>query len=210
MGGSGGTSTRQVEKPLPPEQAYERLLREGLQRGAEGLLGRLPGYLDRVDRASESQDAYLERVPGYLDEGDETMRLIRSGALPESYEEAFQQGIKLDLDRSIGRTLSDLGARGVVNSSVTGGAMNELAARAASEAARHRLDTARLLADTAYGGMQPALMASSAAGSGADTLARAAAGAGSFFQPGQSLYDLYSKLRIAQQPDTIVEQDGGK
>lgn len=210
MGGSRSTSVRQVDKPLPPEQAYERLLREGLQREAQGLLGRLPDYLDRAGRTADNQEAIFGRLPGYLDEGDAAMRAIRSGALPESYEEAFQKGIKMDLDRSIGSTLSDMGQRGIVNSSVTNRGLDEITARAASEAARHRLETARFLAETAYAPVSPAIAAGNAAGGVVDTMAKAAAGTGAFFEPSQSLFDLYSKLRIAQQPDTIVEESGGK
>jgi hypothetical protein len=61
---------------------------------------------------------------------------LANGTLPAGYQRNMENSIRSALTNTMGRTLSDLGSRGVLNSSVTTGAMNDIQRNAADEVAR--------------------------------------------------------------------------
>ena len=61
---------------------------------------------------------------------------LAQGVLPKAYQQNMEGSIRSALTNTIGRTIAGLGNRGVLNSSVTTGAMNDIERNASDEVAR--------------------------------------------------------------------------
>ncbi len=210
MGSGPDTRITPVPKELPPEQEYERLLREGLTGGAQDMIGRLPEYLKRIMGYQDGMERMYSKLPEYQAQGDALMGSLQSGQLPAGYVENFSKTINENASNSVGSMLNRLGSNGAVNSSVTSTGLRDISRQASNAFAQNYLNSAQFLAGTAYKPQEAAILAGKAYGDMSGSLAQGAAGGASLLSPGMSLYKLFNDLRIAQLPDTVVEQGGGK
>lgn len=107
----------------------------GMIGQATSLMGRAPGMLDQMSELAG-------RLPGMLDrftEGqnksesilDEMLGVVRSGNVPQEFTDRMNQSVTKDLQSGMGNMLNNLGARGVLNSSITSQGTSRLAQQAA-------------------------------------------------------------------------------
>lgn len=210
MGSGPDTKVTPVPKELPPEQEYEKLLREGLTGGAQDLVGRLPEFMKRIMGYQDNMESMYARLPGYQDQGDALMKQLQAGQLPAGYVDNFSKAINENANNSLGSMVNRLGARGTIGSTGMNTGLRDISRQASNAFAQNYLNSAQFLAGTAYKPQEAAITAGKAYGDLSDSLYKGAAGGASLLAPGMSLYKLFNDLRIAQLPDTVVEQGGGK
>jgi len=210
MGSGPDTKVTQVPKELPAEQEYERLLREGITGGAQDLIGRLPDYMKRILGYQDRMEQGYSKLPQYQGQGDALMGQLQAGQLPAGYVENFSKAINENANNSLGSMVSRLGATGTIGSTGMNTGLRDISRQASNAFAQNYLNSAQFLAGTAYKPQEAAITAGKAYGDMSGSLAQGAAGGASLLAPGTSLYKLFNDLRIAQLPDTVVEQGGGK
>lgn len=210
MGSGPDTKVTPVPKELPPEQEYEKLLREGLTGGAQDLVGRLPEFMKRIMGYQDNMESMYAKLPGYQDQGDALMKQLQAGQLPAEYVDNFSKAINENANNSLGSMVSRLGARGTIGSTGMNTGLRDISRQASNAFAQNYLNSAQFLAGTAYKPQEAAITSGQAYGNLADSLYKGAAGGASLLAPGMSLYKLFNDLRVAQLPDTVVEQGGGK
>ena len=89
------------------------------------------------------RDAYNQRVAavnnGYAD--------LLAGKLPSTYAAARQAALKDDLEKSMGSTVSNMASRGIMNSSVTSRALNDISQNASDTLAKQYTNDLQTAAD---------------------------------------------------------------
>ena len=105
----------------------------GAQNGIQGLLG-------SNNAATESANGVLSSLtPQYVDattKANAQIASLANGVLPTAYQENMQNAINSTLQNTMGSALNTLGQRGVLNSSVTNTAMNDISKNAADTVAK--------------------------------------------------------------------------
>lgn len=91
-----------------------------LNNVAKGLLEDSLGTI-QVDYNKLAQDATNQTTAA-----QQGVAGLTQGVLPEAYQQNMENSIKSGVENTMGSTLSDLAARGVLNSSVTNTAMNDI------------------------------------------------------------------------------------
>ena len=69
-------------------------------------------------------------------QANQTLNSLAAGQLPQQYQANMENSIRSALQNTMGKSLASLGNRGVLNSSVTTGAMNDIQRNASDEVAR--------------------------------------------------------------------------
>ncbi len=93
---------------------------KGAYASAEGLLPQITSQLDYTNKASQWYDDYTR---GML---SGSKNLLDTGQIPQPIIDALQAAMTSSVDKSVGTNLSDLAARGVINSSVTNRGMADM------------------------------------------------------------------------------------
>lgn len=131
-GGKGGNQTTTVRYPDPSEQ--EKKMQElalgyadkitpivnQLTQGAGNLLNHNYG-MSNVDYGSYMKDAMGQIGSAQTGIGD-----LTQGKLPTAYTDNMAQAVQSGVDKTVGGAINNLAQRGVLNSSVTSGAMNDI------------------------------------------------------------------------------------
>ena len=102
-----------------------------------GRLGSLAGlYQSGAQEANSALGAAGDVVGRSATAANNTLSSLASGQLPQQYQANMEKSISSALQNTMGKSLANLGNRGVLNSSVTTGAMNDIQRNAANEVAR--------------------------------------------------------------------------
>jgi len=138
--GGGGTQT--TSKNIPAQTANEASLENGLVSYDKSGLNSASGLLSQgIDAISKTYNpdwqnlgsAYNQTMSdvsnGYND--------LVNGNLPTGFATARQQALNSDLTGTVGNTISSLGSRGILNSSVTNNAMNNISQNASDTLAKN-------------------------------------------------------------------------
>lgn len=137
-GGSSTTTTRNI----PAQTANEAILENGLMKydttglnNASGILNNALSSLKNTvnpdwNTLSNDYNKTMSSVTsGYND--------LANGTLPTSYATARQQALNSDLTGTVGNAISNLGSRGILNSSVTNNALNNISQNASDTLAKN-------------------------------------------------------------------------
>ena len=109
----------------------------GSANAANAALSRAGGVIGQAADAANSQLDWAGRAGlGAAGAANGILGSLANGVIPTAYQKNMEGSIRSALANTMGRTLSDLGNRGVLNSSVTTGAMNDIERNAADEVAR--------------------------------------------------------------------------
>ena len=104
---------------------------------ANSSLGNLSGQMGTLAKESAGRLGTLAGVyQGGTETANKTLASLASGELPQKYQTNMENSIRSALQNTMGKSLAHLGNRGVLNSSVTTGAMNDIQRNAADEVAR--------------------------------------------------------------------------
>lgn len=136
--GSGGSSYTVPKRGEEPQELQN--LRMGLYNQV------MPGLRsfsadnwtnaqNTANQALQQQSALLSKLPGALDQSNalagEIAQVARTGNIPSTLTDSMNANVNQQLKSGMGSMLNGLAGRGVVNSSITGQAMNNLAQQAA-------------------------------------------------------------------------------
>lgn len=123
---------------------------------------------------------------------------LQQGILPSQYQQNFEQGIQSSVDNTVGSTLNSLGNRGVLNSSVTNAALNDIEKNVATAAAQNYQNSIATQSQLAQQGVNNAT-------AGITTSAAAQEAAQ---QPALNLWN--ASLGIAQSGNNVLGNIAGK
>ena len=123
---------------------------------------------------------------------------LQQGVVPESYSQNFQAGIANDIKGTVGNTINSLAGRGVINSSVTNKAIDDIEENVADAAAQNynnAISTQSQLAAQQTGNATAGITASAAAQEAAQ-------------QPALNLWN--ASLGLAQSGNNVLGNIAGK
>lgn len=102
-----------------------------------GRLGSLTGlYQGGTTQANGALGAASGVIGQSAAAANGTLAALANGQLPQQYQTNMENSIRSAIQNTMGKSLSNLGNRGILNSSVTTGAMNDIQRNAADEVAR--------------------------------------------------------------------------
>ena len=189
--GKGGTTYNTVRKRDPDSQQITALQNRLYQQFTPmaGQIG--SSYQEAKDNASKYQSQYDQAYSGL-------QNLTETGNLPSGLTDALNGYITRSMNESLGTAMAQNAGKGVLNSSVTNRAINDISTSTADAFAKNYMD-----AYNATSGNYGTLMSNAQAAQGQmyDNLS-------SQFSP---LMDFFSTVRQSEDLedyDTVVEQGG--
>ena len=147
----GGSSTTNVQSYTPTTQEV------GLQQQALDYSKAVsPNALSLNNlAANQIKDAYGTVNVNYGDLTNDAMKQqtaaqqgvnnLTQGVLPSNYTQNMTDSIKTGVNKTVGSTVSNLGSRGVLNSSVTSGALNDISKNVSDTMAQNYLNNVSTL-----------------------------------------------------------------
>lgn len=191
MGGGGGSSYHTVRK-RDPDSANITALQNALYQQFTPMAGQLGAdYQAAKDNANKYQSQYDQAYSGL-------QNLTETGNLPSGLTDAMNGYISREMDRSLGTAMAQNAGKGVLNSSVTNRAINDIGTATADAFAKNYMD-----AYNAVSGNYGALMDSSQAAQGQmyDNLSAQ-------YGPMMEFYNIVRQSEDLEDYDTVVEQGG--
>lgn len=143
--GGGGESTTKQTRDIPAQSADEAALQSGLMNYSTTGLNNATGLLSSANNAVNS--TYNPNWSTLGSNYNNTANSVASGYsslangnLPTAYTDNITSQLKTMANSSIGSALSGLNNRGILNSSVTNSALNDVSSNVANAAASKYLD----------------------------------------------------------------------
>lgn len=189
--GGGGTSYHTVRK-RDPDSAQITALQNALYQQFTPMAGQIGAdYQAAKDNASKYQSQYDQAYSGL-------QNLTETGNLPSGLTDAMNGYITRSMNESLGTAMAQNAGKGVLNSSVTNRAINDISTSTADAFAKNYLD--------AYGaasGNYGTLMSNAQAAQGQmyDNLS-------SQFSPLMEFFSIVRQSEDLEDYDTVVEQGG--
>lgn len=104
---------------------------------ANGALGRAGGDIGQAAQTANGKLDWAGRAGlGAAGAANGMLESLGNGVIPTAYQKNMEGSIRSALQNTMGKTVADLGNRGVLNSSVTTGAMNDIERNASDAVAR--------------------------------------------------------------------------
>lgn len=141
MGKKGGSSTTvQSYKPTEQEIRLQKAAAdysEAIAPNALWLNGVARGLLqDSLGTIQVDYNQLLSNANQQTAAAQQGIANLTQGILPSAYQQNMENAIRSGVNNTMGSTLSGLGARGILNSSVTNTAMNDISKNAADTMAQ--------------------------------------------------------------------------
>jgi hypothetical protein len=187
FGDGGGTQT--TTRNIPAESAEEAQLKSGLMGYDTTGLNNAASVLQKA--ISSIGNAYTPNWSNLENNYNNTMNNVSNGysslangELPSTYAAARQQALNSDLQSTVGSSISSLANRGILNSSVTNSALNNISQNASNTLAKNYSSDLSNYAN----------LLNSQAANAANTLSGNATGQSSSYVPASSLFSYASQL----------------
>ena len=191
MGGGGGSSYHTVRK-RDPDSAQITALQNALYSQFTPMAGQLGAdYQAARDNANKYQQQYDEAYGGLRD-------MTETGNLPSGLTDAMNGYITRSMNKSLGSAMAQNAGRGVLNSSVTNRAINEIGTNVADAFAKNYADMFGAVSGN-YGNLMSGAQAQQ--GQMYDNLA-------SQYGPLMQFYSDVRQSEDLEDYDTVVEQGG--
>lgn len=141
MGKKGGSSTTvQSYKPTEQEIRLQKAAAdysEAIAPNALWLNGVARGLLqDSLGTIQVDYNQLLSNANQQTAAAQQGVANLTQGILPSAYQQNMENAIRSGVNNTMGSTLSGLGARGILNSSVTNTALNDISKNAADTMAQ--------------------------------------------------------------------------
>lgn len=194
FGGDDSSSTQTTVRNIPNETAEEAQLKNGLMSYNTTGLNNAASILSKA--ISSINDAYTPGWSTLANNYNNTMSGVNSGystlangELPTAYATARQKALNSDLQGTVGNSISSLANRGILNSSVTNNALNNISQNASDTLAKNYLSDLTTQAN----------LLNSQASNAADTLSGNATAQSASYVPASSLFSYASQLATPAQ-----------
>jgi hypothetical protein len=221
--GGKGSSTTYQEASVPDATPEERALLQKqvdwanlTQPVAQNLLGKATNALDNQQVVpNPNWQTMYDTAQAKTVQNQATMSQLQNGILPTAFTQNRQDTLKNDLNATVGNAISGLGQRGILNSSVTEAALNDISKNAANTLANQYsqdLSTqSQLLNQAQQMTMDPIQTAATAQEASINIPSKYLSMATGQNAPTQSLLNQMSNQRytMASPAQTIVSQGNG-
>lgn len=189
--GGGGTSYHTVRK-RDPDSAQITALQNTLYQQFTPMAGQIGAdYQAAKDNASKYQSQYDQAYSGL-------QNLTETGNLPSGLTDAMNGYISREMNRSLGTAMAQNAGKGVLNSSVTNRAINEIGTNTADAFAKNYADMFGAVSGN-YGNLMSAAQAQQ--GQMYDNLSAQ-------YSPMMEFYNIVRQSEDLEDYDTVVEQGG--
>lgn len=131
-----------------------------INSATNGIQGLITSNNSATKSANGALSTYSPQFATAADATNAQLAGLANGVLPAGYQENMERAISSTLENTMGSTLNNLGQRGVLNSSVTGSAMNDISKNAADAVAQqynNNINTVSGLAQQQLGNTNNAL-----------------------------------------------------
>lgn len=142
FGGDDSSATQTTERNIPAETAEESQLKNGLMGYNTTGLNNAASILSKA--ISSIGNAYTPDWSTLAKNYNNTMSGVNSGystlangEMPTAYATARQKALNSDLQGTVGNSISSLANRGILNSSVTNNALNNISQNASDTLAKN-------------------------------------------------------------------------
>lgn len=130
MGKKGGSTTVQAYKPTEQEIRLQKQAAdyaEAVAPNALWLNNVAKGLLkDSLGTIQVDYNNLLQNSTNQTNSALQGIADLTQGILPSAYQQNMEDSIRSGVENTMGQTLNNLGARGILNSSVTNTAMNDI------------------------------------------------------------------------------------
>ena len=137
----GGGQTTTQTRNVPQQTANEASLESGLMKynttgmnNADSILNQAVSALNGTTNVDWSD--LLNKYNSTMSDVGSGYNDVANGALPSTYSAARQQALNSDLNSTVGSAISALGSRGILNSSITNNALNNISQNASDTLAK--------------------------------------------------------------------------
>lgn len=122
--GGGGSSSSSSYQP----SAQEQVLMDYMKQNADSAEGGIKSMLNQFNSGvnSDSFKNLLGQSSGLIQSGQNMYSNLMNGKLPTAYTDNMSDAIKTGVQNTVGSTVNGLAGRGVLNSSVTNKALNDI------------------------------------------------------------------------------------
>ena len=139
--GGGGSSTTVQQRNIPAQSYNEARLENGLMNYNMTGLNNASNVLQKAVNSIDEQytpnwNTLAQGYNGTMADVANGYKNLLAGNLPSTFAAARQQALNDDLKGTVGNTISNLASRGVLDSSVTNKAMDEVTEDAANTLAK--------------------------------------------------------------------------
>lgn len=179
--GGGGEQTTKQTRDIPAQSADEAALQSGLMNYSTTGLNNATGLLSSANNAVNNtyNPNWATLGSNYNNTANSVAsgyNYLSNGVLPSTYATNRQNALNADLNATVGNALTGLNNRGILNSSVTNQALNDISTNAANTLAKQYSSDISTQSNLLSNQQQSA----------ANTLnANSAAQQGSYYQPSQ-------------------------
>lgn len=128
--GGGGSSSAESQYQMSPEERRAKALANEI---AETFVSGSKSIGNQYSNAVQSQDFInlLNEAGNSIKQGQSGIALAANGELNPIYQQNMEDSLRTGVNNTVGNLLNSLGNRGVLNSSVTNKALNDVSANVA-------------------------------------------------------------------------------
>jgi hypothetical protein len=132
----GGKETT-TKKIIAPQTAEEKRLQDSSIGYANSTMGTANNMMGNINNTANDYKGMYSNYNNTADTVRNGYTGLLNGQLPQQYQQARQQALNSDLVGTFGNAVSGMGSRGVINSSVMGGALDGINRNASDTLARN-------------------------------------------------------------------------
>ena len=133
--GGGGSSSSSSYTPSPQELQIMEYMKDNAANAQTGITSMLNQFNTGVK--SDAFNNLLGHSSGMIQSGQNTYSDLLNGKLPTAYTENMADAIKSGVNSTVGSNITSLANRGVLNSSVTNKALNDVEGNVANAMAQN-------------------------------------------------------------------------
>lgn len=123
-GGGGGSSSSSSYEPSEQEKVIMNYMKQNADSAEGGIESMMKQFNSGV--GSDSFKNLLGQSSGLIQSGQNMYSDLMNGKLPTAYTDNMSDAIKTGVQNTVGSTVNGLAGRGVLNSSVTNKALNDV------------------------------------------------------------------------------------
>lgn len=145
-GGDSGSTTTSYE----PSEEEKQIMKYMLQNATNAETG-ITSLLDQFNTGVQS-DTFknlLSNSSNLISSGQNTYSSLMNGELPSAYTQNMSDAIKTSVNNTVGSNINSLASRGVLNSSVTNKALNDIESNVSDTMAKSYLSNISTLGNLA-------------------------------------------------------------
>lgn len=132
----GKGSSQTTSRNIPDQTAEEKKLQDNATNYANSSMGTANTLLGNTNNVANNFSNVYGNYNNTANSINNGYTSLLNGQLPSTYAQARQQALNADLTGTVGNAINGLGSRGILNSSVTGSALDTIGENASDSLAK--------------------------------------------------------------------------